>query len=260
VDLRVERSITVSAPATLAFAQVNDLRKWPQMSPYAKDDPAAKYTFAGPAAGVGSTLEWAGNAKVGAGRMTITDSRPGELVRFKFEFFKPWYCTNTTDFVFRTAPAPRSPCPWNNFIAKASGLVMNMDKLMGESYEAGLVNLKNLRRGTAGAGRGRGPSPRAGGASCWANHSRAGGSPWVRTMLRAPGLDRELEELLAVGVAAQLEALDPRLDLRLHVRRLEEERLARLRREELAAGRVGVAVADEADRVAALPRRPEARV
>ena len=152
-DLRVERSITVSAPATLAFAQVNDLRKWPQMSPYAKDDPAAKYTFAGPAAGVGSTLEWAGNAKVGAGRMTITDSRPGELVRFKFEFFKPWYCTNTTDFVFRPT-GTGTEVTWamsmkNNFIAKASGLVMNMDKLMGESYEAGLVNLKNLAEAAA---------------------------------------------------------------------------------------------------------------
>jgi hypothetical protein len=62
-DLRVERSITLSAPAALAFAQINDLRKWQEMSPYVKDDPAAKYTFVGPAAGVGSSVEWAGNPK-----------------------------------------------------------------------------------------------------------------------------------------------------------------------------------------------------
>src|SRR3954469_14086199 len=83
-DLRVERHITVAAPAALAFAQVNDLRRWLEMSPYAKEDPAAKYTFAGPAAGVGAAMDWAGNAKVGTGRMTITESRPNELVRFKF--------------------------------------------------------------------------------------------------------------------------------------------------------------------------------
>jgi hypothetical protein len=152
-DLRVERSITISAPAELAFAQVNDLRKWQEMSPYVKEDPAAKYTFAGPAAGVGSSLEWAGNAKVGTGRMTITESRPSELVRFKFEYFKPWYCTNTTDFTFRPAGSG-TEVTWamsmkNNFIAKASGLVMNMDKLMGENYEAGLVNLKNLAEAAA---------------------------------------------------------------------------------------------------------------
>jgi Polyketide cyclase / dehydrase and lipid transport len=152
-DLRVERSITIAAPATLPFAQINDLRKWQEISPYAKDDPEAKYAFAGPAAGVGSSLEWAGNAKVGAGRMTIIDSRPNELVRFKFEFFKPWYCTNTTDFIFRSADST-TEVTWamsmkNNFIAKASGLVMNMDKMMGESFEAGLLNLKNLTEAAA---------------------------------------------------------------------------------------------------------------
>jgi hypothetical protein len=147
-DLRIERSITISAPAALAFAQINDLGKWQEMSPYAKDDPAAKYTFAGPAVGVGSSLDWAGNAKIGTGRMTITESRPNELVRFKFEFFKPWYCTNTTDFILRS-DGSSTEVTWamsmkNNFIAKASGLVMNMDKLMGENFEAGLVNLKSL--------------------------------------------------------------------------------------------------------------------
>ncbi len=147
-DLRVERSIEVSAPAATAFAQVNDLHSWPKVSPYAKDDPAANYAFSGPSAGVGSILEWAGNSKVGTGRMAITESRPNELVRIKFEFFKPWYCTNTTDFTFRPT-GTGTEVTWtmsmkNNFVAKASGLVMNMDKLMGESFEAGLVNLKNL--------------------------------------------------------------------------------------------------------------------
>jgi len=152
-DLRVERRVTISAPATFAFAQVNDLRKWPEISPYAKDDPAAQYTFAGPADGVGSSVAWAGNAKVGTGRITITDCRPDELVRFKFEFFKPWYCTNTTDFIIRSTGSG-TEVTWammmkNNFIGKASGLVMNMDKLMGESFQAGLMNLKNLAEAAA---------------------------------------------------------------------------------------------------------------
>jgi hypothetical protein len=152
-ELRVERHITVAAPAASAFSQVDDLRKWREISPYAKDDPAAKYTFAGASVGVGSSLEWSGNAKIGAGRITIAESRPNELVRYSFEFFKPWYCTNTTDFAFRQAGSG-TEVTWtmsmkNNFIAKASGLVMNMDKLMGESFEAGLVNLKALAEAAA---------------------------------------------------------------------------------------------------------------
>jgi hypothetical protein len=154
-ELRVRRSLVVSAPAARAFAQVNDLHRWLEMSPYAKLDPAATYTFAGPPAGVGASLAWSGNVKVGAGRLTITESRPDELVRFKFEFFKPWYCTNTTDFTFRPAGAG-TEVTWdmsmkNNFVAKASGLLMNMDRAMGETFEEGLVNLKRLAEAAAKA-------------------------------------------------------------------------------------------------------------
>ena len=85
--------------------------------------------------------------------MTIAESRPNDLVRFKFEFFKPWYCTNTTDFIFRPAN-PGVEVTWAtfqklNFAAKAAGLLMNMDKMMGESFEEGLVNLKNLAEAAA---------------------------------------------------------------------------------------------------------------
>ncbi len=152
-ELRVERRITLSAPPALAFAQIKDLHKWQEMSPYVKDDPAAKTTYAGPDAGVGASFSWSGNAKVGEGRMTIMESRPNELVRFKFEFFKPWYCTNTTDFILRSTGAGTEVI-WamamkNNFIAKASGLVLNMDKMIGENFEAGLVNLKAIAEAAA---------------------------------------------------------------------------------------------------------------
>jgi hypothetical protein len=147
-ELRVVRSITVSAPAARAFNQVNDIHKWQEMSPYVKEDPAAKTSFSGPSTGVGASFAWAGNMKVGDGRMTLTESRPDELVRFKFEFFKPWYCTNTTEFAFRPSGAD-TEVTWtmfmkNNFLAKASSLFMNMDKLIGENFEAGLAKLKEI--------------------------------------------------------------------------------------------------------------------
>lgn len=147
-DLRVSRSISISAPAALPFAQINDVRKWQEMSPYVKYDPAAKTTFAGPEAGVGASFAWAGNAKVGEGRMTIVESRPNELVRFKLEFFKPWACTNAAEFSFRPT-ASGTEVTWtmsgkNKLVSKAMGLVMNMDKMIGRDFEAGLQNLKSL--------------------------------------------------------------------------------------------------------------------
>ena len=41
--------------------------------------------------------------------MTITESRPGELVRIKLEFFKPFAAVNDAEFTFKPAgdAAPR---------------------------------------------------------------------------------------------------------------------------------------------------------
>jgi hypothetical protein len=71
-EYRVVRTASISAPPDIVFAQLNDLRKWQAISPWAKLDPVAKNTYEGPASGIGAALIWAGNSKVGEGRMTIT--------------------------------------------------------------------------------------------------------------------------------------------------------------------------------------------
>jgi hypothetical protein len=105
---------------------VNDFHNW------AKLDPAAKTTFEGRSAGIGAILRWAGNSEVGEGSMTITDSRPSDLIRIKLEFLKPFAATNTAEFTFKPA-GNQTAVTWrmkgkNNLIAKAVCLFMNMDK------------------------------------------------------------------------------------------------------------------------------------
>ena len=51
-------------------------------------------------------------------------------------------------------------------------------------------------------------------------------------------------------MTSQLEALDPRLQLGLHVDLVEKERIATLRGQQLPAGSVGIAIADETEGVA----------
>ena len=145
-DFRVTRSATVSAPAAVVFAQVNDLHKWEAWNPWQKKDPAMKLTFAGPPAGPGASYSWAGNNEVGEGRLTITESRPGELVRLKLEFMKPFAATNTADFTFKPE-GDKTAVTWsmegkNNYLAKALHLVMNMDKMVGGEFEKGLADMK----------------------------------------------------------------------------------------------------------------------
>ncbi|MSU69418.1 MAG: polyketide cyclase [Opitutaceae bacterium] len=147
-DYRVARSATISAPPAVVFAQVNDLHKWQEYSPWAKLDPAAKNTFEGPPAGTGAVFAWAGNADVGEGRMTITESRPDNLVRFKLDFVKPFASTATAEFAFQPA-GNQTAVTWSmsgrkNFVSKAVCLFMNMDKMLGGDFEKGLANLKLL--------------------------------------------------------------------------------------------------------------------
>ena len=145
-EFRVVRSAAMSAPASTVFAQVNDFHNWEAWSPWAKLDPEAKNTFEGAAAGTGAIFSWAGNNKVGAGRMTLTESRPSERIRINLEFLKPFKATNTTEFTFKPE-GNQTVLMWSmsgrkNFMSKAFCMFMNMDKMVGGDFEKGLANMK----------------------------------------------------------------------------------------------------------------------
>lgn len=152
-EFRVTRTAPISAPAPVVFEQVNNLSHWNSFSPWAKLDPNAKYTFEGPVSGTGAILRWEGNNQVGAGVMTITESRPNELVVFRLEFLKPFVGTNTVEFAFKPE-GEQTVVSWtmygkNNFMSKAMGLVMNCEKMCGDQFEKGLANLKNVSEAAA---------------------------------------------------------------------------------------------------------------
>jgi hypothetical protein len=147
-DFRVERTATIAAPAANVFAQVNDLHKWDAWSPWAKLDPNAKISFEGPEAGQGAAMSWAGNDKVGEGKMTVVESRPDEAVKLKVDFVKPFEGTSTSEFAFRPE-GDQTAVTWamsghHNFIGKAFCLVMNGQKMIGDDMEKGLAQLKSV--------------------------------------------------------------------------------------------------------------------
>ena len=96
-EFRVTRTTTIAAPAPAVFAQVNDFHKWTAWNPWAKLDPAMKHTYEGAPAGSGAIYAWAGNGEVGEGRMTLTESRPSDLIRIKLEFLKPFAGTSIAE-------------------------------------------------------------------------------------------------------------------------------------------------------------------
>ncbi|MBC8011764.1 MAG: SRPBCC family protein [Burkholderiales bacterium] len=146
-DFRIERSATLAAVPSVVFAQVNDLRAWQTWSPWARLDPNAKVTFAGPENGVGAAFSWEGNREVGIGTMTIIESRPAERVRIRLDFEKPMKSTSTAEFTFAPASNGGTAVTWamsgeNNFVGRAFCLFVNMDKMVGTQFEQGFENLR----------------------------------------------------------------------------------------------------------------------
>jgi uncharacterized protein YndB with AHSA1/START domain len=150
-DYRLTRTTVIAAPAAAVFAQVNDLRKWDDWSPWAKLDPNAKVTFSGPQAGPGATFKWSGNDKIGEGTMTITESKPNERVATRTDFVKPFQGTSNADFVF-SEQGGQTNVIWTmagtqTFIGKAICLFMSMETMLGPEFEKGLAQLKRVSEG-----------------------------------------------------------------------------------------------------------------
>lgn len=147
-EFRIARSTAISAPPAVVFAQVNNLHKWQDWSPWAKLDPNAKLTYSGPDAGTGASYTWSGNDQIGEGRMMVTESKPNDLVRFKLDFLKPFQATNVAEFTF-VPKGDQTEVTWSmsghcNFLMKTIGLFMDCDKMVGPEFEKGLANLKSV--------------------------------------------------------------------------------------------------------------------
>jgi hypothetical protein len=152
----VERKLEVAAPADLVFGVLNDLHQFAGVlvlfgSPLEKLDPNMQKTFEGPAAGVGQSYAWNGNKEVGKGKMTIEESVPDQKVGMKLEFVEPMKSTATCSLTLAGTPTG-SFVTWSmdgnhNFIGKALGMFMNMDKMLGTDIEKGLAQLKTVAEG-----------------------------------------------------------------------------------------------------------------
>jgi len=162
---RVERSALIHAPADVVFAMLNDLHQWGRWSPYEKLDPNMTKRFEGPPSGPGAVYAWSGNSKAGEGRMTILESRPGERVSLRMEFFKPFAATNQATFTL-VASAQGTHVTWsmegeNTLMGKAISAFLDMDALLGKDFAEGLANLDTAAQTEAPKLEARAPSLQA---------------------------------------------------------------------------------------------------
>ena len=144
----VERSATIQAPAERLHPLINDLRGFNTWNPYARKDPAMQGQYSGPAAGPGAVYDFQGNKDVGKGRIGITASSAPSSVTMQLDMFEPFEGHNVVTFSLvpeggatRVTWAMDGPSP---FMGKLIGVFMNMDRMIGRDFEAGLGHLKAL--------------------------------------------------------------------------------------------------------------------
>lgn len=140
----LKRSTSIKASPGKIAPFISDFHLWGAWSPWEKIDADLQRSFSGAESGVGAVYAWEGK-KAGSGRMEILESTPAAVV-IKLDFIKPMKAHNTA--IFTMEPSGDSTAvTWemkghNNFVAKVFQVFMDMDKMVGKSFEEGLASLK----------------------------------------------------------------------------------------------------------------------
>ncbi len=144
----VRRAAAVKAPPEKIFPVISDFHQWGSWSPWENKDPAMQRTFSGTASGRGAVYAWEGNKNVGSGRMEILEAASPSKIVIKLDFLKPFEVHNTAEFTM-LPQGDATSVTWlmhgpASFMVKVIHLFINMDRMVGKDFEAGLANLKRL--------------------------------------------------------------------------------------------------------------------
>ncbi len=145
---RVERTATIDHPPSVVYAHLNDFHHWQKFNPFPDPDPHVQLTYDGAPAGEGAIYKWQGNAEVGKGQMTITESKPNEHIQIAMHFMEPFEGHATTHFNMKP-DANGTELTWamegeNKYVGKIMCLFMDMDKMIGEQFEKGLARMNGF--------------------------------------------------------------------------------------------------------------------
>jgi carbon monoxide dehydrogenase subunit G len=145
---RVQRAASINAPPERIFPLLNNLRAFALWSPYEKKDPRMQRTYSGAPLGKGSVYEWDGDKNVGSGRLAIANSSPPSKVTMHLDMLRPLEAHNIVEFTLEPK-GESTHVTWAMnghvpYIAKIVHVFLNVDRMVGRDFEAGLADLKAL--------------------------------------------------------------------------------------------------------------------
>ncbi len=150
-EYMVFREVSINAPAEKIFTLINNSRETERWMPWAETDPKMKMSYSGPESGVGSKASWESPGQMGVGSSTISESAPNQSVKYSLEYTKPFQMKQTAEISI-TPSGGKNVVRWsvwghNKLFCRVVCLFMDMDKMVGGSFEQGLNKLKVIAEG-----------------------------------------------------------------------------------------------------------------
>lgn len=141
-EIVVERSAVIDASVEELQPQMTDFNNFQTWSPWAEMDPKATYEFKGTQGAVGAEMSWAGNEEVGTGTQKVT-AIAADRIDLSLVFTAPWESTSAVYYTFKPAEGG-TEVTWGykGEMGMLMSFFINMDEMLGGTYEKGLATLK----------------------------------------------------------------------------------------------------------------------
>ena len=147
-EYAVEREISINKPKAEVFNYIKFLKNQDSYSVWAKRDPNMKKEYKGVDGTVGFISAWdSENKEVGKGEQEIKKIAAGERIDFELRFIKPFEATDTAYMTTEPIVDNQTKVKWGfrgkmKYPMNLMLIAMNMDKMLGNDLQTGLVNLK----------------------------------------------------------------------------------------------------------------------
>ena len=149
---QVRRSASIKAAPEQIFPLINDLHRFNTWNPFDKKDPSLKGSYRGAPSGKGAAYAFDGNKNLGKGTIEIVDPAPASRVTMTLHMLAPFETRNTVQFLLepqgeltRVTWAMQGHVP---YLAKIIHLFIDMDRMVGSEFDAGLASLKAIAEKT----------------------------------------------------------------------------------------------------------------
>ena len=140
----VKRAIEVNAPPAKVYDLVADPRLWTKWSAWSRRDPQMDIVYSGPPFGQGAKWSWKSRSE-GAGTMEFVRVEPNARIEYTL-MLADFGMKSTGIWTFEPAGGG-TRVTWTN-TGDVGGnplkhyVAVNMDRMVGPDFEAGLANLK----------------------------------------------------------------------------------------------------------------------